>query len=102
MEGNMDDILEEASSLIECKECPWYKSCVMPMRFTAEDLKREMQRAMPGQVGEQDLRQLLTNMASAAQDLMLEGCPIFIKRLKSNPKLTERIKKMMQTWGTEE
>ena len=32
----MSDILEEASSLIECKECPWYKACVMPMRFSAE------------------------------------------------------------------
>ncbi len=28
----MGDILEEASSLIECKECAWYKACVMPMR----------------------------------------------------------------------
>jgi len=32
----MTDILNEAYGLIQCKECPWYKSCVMPMRFTAE------------------------------------------------------------------
>jgi len=100
----MDDILDEAASVIECKECPWYKSCILPMRFTAEDLRREMSGMGlgQGQMGEQDIRQLLTNMASAAQNMMLEGCPILVRRLKSSPKLAERIKKMMQTWGTEE
>jgi hypothetical protein len=100
----MDDILEEASALVQCQECPWYKSCVMPLRFTAEDLKREMQWAMPGgdQAGAYGLRQLLASMASAAENLMLEGCPIFIKRLRASSKLAERLKKMMQSWGTEE
>jgi len=29
----MTDILNEAYGVVQCKECPWYKSCVMPMRF---------------------------------------------------------------------
>jgi uncharacterized protein YneF (UPF0154 family) len=29
-------------------------------------------------------------------------CPIFIDRLRSNPKLAQRIKEMMQNWGKEE
>lgn len=102
----MSDILEEASSLIECKECPWYKACVMPMRFSAEDLMREMQKLAPGasldQTSEQEFRNLLLGMASTLQNTLLEGCPIFVKRLKSSPKLAEQIKRMMQMWGTEE
>ena len=102
----MDDILEEASSLVECKECPWYRSCVMPMRIGSDDLMREMRQMAPGtnldQTKEQEFRNLMANMASVAQNVLLEGCPIFVRRLKSNPKLVERLKKMMQTWGTEE
>jgi hypothetical protein len=102
----MSDILEEASSLIECKECPWYKACVMPMRFSAEDLMREMQKLMPGvsldQTKEQEFRNLLLGMASTLQNTLLEGCPIFVKRLKSSPKLAELLKRMMHTWGAEE
>lgn len=101
----MGDILEEASSFIECRECPWYRACVMPMRIGSDDLMREM-RQMPGasvdQSKEQEFRNLMSNMASIAQNVLLEGCPIFVRRLKSNPKVVEQLKKMMQTWGTEE
>jgi hypothetical protein len=100
----MDDILDEASSVIECKECPWYKACVMPMRFGAEELMREM-RQVTGtsldQTKEQEFRNLLVNMASVAQNVLLEGCPIFIRRLRSSPKLAEQLKKLMQAWGEE-
>jgi hypothetical protein len=44
---------------------------------------------------------MVMNMAAMAQNMLLEGCPIFIKRLKSSPKLAEQLKKVMQTWGTE-
>ncbi len=102
----MGDILEEASSLVECKECPWYRSCVMPMRIGSDDLMREMRQMAPGtnvdQTKEQELRNLMANMASIAQNVLLEGCPIFVRRLKSNQKLVEQLKKMMQSWGDEE
>ena len=102
----MSDILEEASSLIECKECPWYKTCVVPMRFSAEDLMREMRRLAPGasldQTREQEFHNLLLSMASTLQNTLLEGCPIFVKRLKSSPKLAEQLKRMMHAWGAEE
>ena len=102
----MGDILEEASSLIECKECPWYRACVMPMRIGSDDLMREMRQMAPGanldQTKEQEFRNLMVNMASIAQNVLLEGCPIFVRRLKSNPKLVEQLKKMMQTWGADE
>ena len=48
------------------------------------------------------MQNLLSTMASAAQNSMVEGCPIFIERLRSNPKLAQRIKELMQTWGREE
>ena len=106
MEGEMSDILEEASFLIECKECPWYKACVMPMRFSAEDLMREMQKLAPGisfdQAREREFHNILLSMASTLQNTLLEGCPIFVRRLKSSPKLAEHIKRMMQSWGAEE
>ena len=102
----MDDVLEEASALVECKECPWYKACVMPMRFTGEDIKRQIMAAMPeaqrggfAQAGDLRLSRLLAEMASAAQSMLLEGCPIFISRLRANPELANRIKGMMQNWG---
>lgn len=102
----MSDILEEASSLIECQQCPWYKACVMPMRFKTEDLMREMPQMTSGasldQMREQELRNLLQSMASTAQNILLEGCPIFVRRLKSSAKLAEQLKKLMHTWGREE
>ena len=76
------------------------------MRFSSEDLMREMRQmapgTSPGQPGEQDFRNMMMNMAATAQNVLLEGCPVFVRRLKSNPKLAEQIKRMMQNWGAEE
>ena len=102
----MSDVLDEAYGIVQCKECPWYKSCVMPMRFTAEDIRQQMESSAPGLniPGQADLgmQNLLSSMATAAQNSLLEGCPIFINRIRINPKLAQRIKEMMQNWGKEE
>jgi hypothetical protein len=45
---------------------------------------------------------LLSSMATAAQNSLLEGCPIFIERLRHSPKLAQRIKEIMQNWAKEE
>jgi len=102
----MGDVLDEAYGIVQCKECPWYKSCAMPMRFTAEDIRRQMESSasglnVPGQA-DLGMQNLLSSMASAAQSSLLEGCPIFINRLRTSPKLAQRIKEMMQNWGKEE
>ena len=100
----MDDILDEAQAVVQCKTCPWYKNCVMPMRVTEADLKRQMDATLPGasmQGTSYDMSQFLSGMAAAAQNSLLEGCPIFIDRLRSDPKLAERVKKMMQEYSTE-
>ena len=101
----MDDILDEAYAIAQCKECPWYKSCVMPLRFTADDIRRQLETSAPGMnitpPADLNLQNLLASMATAAQNSLLEGCPIFIERLRSNPKLAQRFKEMMQHWGTE-
>ena len=100
----MDDVLNEAYGIVQCKECPWYKSCVMPMRFTAEDIRRQLESA-PGmnisQSADLGMQSLLSNMATAAQNSLLEACPVFIERLRSNPKLAQRLKEIMQNWGRE-
>ena len=102
----MGDILNEAYGIVQCKECPWYKSCVMPMRFTAEDIRRQMEASAPGMSISQQaglgMQNLLSSMATAAQNSLLEGCPIFIERLRSNPELAQRLKEIMQNWGNEE
>ncbi|MFC1987715.1 hypothetical protein ACFLVH_04150 [Chloroflexota bacterium] len=102
----MSDILDEAHRIVQCKECPWYKSCVMPMRFTAEDIRRQLESSAPGMdtlpPGDLGLQNLLSSMAIAAQNSLLEGCPIFIDRLRDNSGLAQRIKEMMQNWGKEE
>jgi len=102
----MSDVLNEAHGIIQCKECPWYKSCVIPMKFTAEDIRRQLEQSAPGtgisQPADLGLQNLLSSMAIAAQNSLLEGCPIFIARLRANPKLAQYIKEMMQSWGKEE
>jgi len=102
----MSDILNEAYGVVQCKECPWYKSCAMPMKFTAEDLRRQMETSASGMGGmsptDQNMQNLLSNMATAAQNSMLEGCPVFIERLRTDPDLARRIKQMMQNWGKED
>ena len=102
----MGDVLNEAYGIVQCKECPWYKSCVVPMKFTAEDIRRQMEQATPGMIAPQQMdssmQNLLSSMATAAQNSLLEGCPIFIERLRSNPKLAQRIKELMQNWSSTE
>ena len=99
----MSDVLDEAYAVVQCKECPWYKSCVIPMRFTAEDIRRQMDSASSGmnplQQTDLGMQNLLSNMASAAQNSLLEGCPVFIGRLRASPELARRIKEIMQNWG---
>ena len=101
----MGDILNEAYGIVQCKECPWYKQCIVPMRFTAEDIRRQLE-STPGvnisQQADLGMQNLLSSMATAAQNSLLEGCPIFIDRLRADPKLAQRLKEMMQNWGKEE
>lgn len=102
----MGDVLDEAYAIAQCKDCPWYKSCVMPMRFTAEDIRRQLESSAPGmditQQADLGMQNLLSSMATAAQNSLLEGCPIFIERLRTNPDLAQRLKQIMQNWGKEE
>ena len=101
----MNDILNEANQIVQCKECPWYKSCVMPMRFTAEDIRRQLESSISGMDASAQvdltIQNLLSGMATAAQNSLLEGCPILIERLRTSPELAQRIKEMMQNWGKE-
>lgn len=102
----MSDILDEAYGIVQCKECPWYKSCVTPMRFTTEDIRRQIESSTPGAgvppQADMGMQNLLSNMASAAQNSLLEGCPILINRLRADPRLAQRLKEIMQNWGKEE
>lgn len=101
----MSDILNEAYGIAQCKGCPWYKSCAAPMRFTAEDIQRQLESSAPGVdsslQADLGMQNLLSSMATAAQNSLLEGCPIFIDRLRANPTLSQRIKEMMQNWSKE-
>jgi hypothetical protein len=102
----MGDIINEAYGIVQCKECPWYKACVIPMKFTAQDIRRQLEQAPPGmnvpQQIDSGMENLLSSMATAAQASLLEGCPIFIERLRTSPKLAQRLKEFMLTWGSEE
>ena len=97
----MGDILNEAYGVVQCKECPWYKSCVMPMRFTADDIRRQLPNSSLV-TDDATMSRYFAELASATQNFLLEGCPVFIQRLRDTPKLAERTKKMMQSWGMEE
>lgn len=101
----MGDILDEAYAIVQCKECPWYKSCVTPMKFTVEDIRRQL-AATPGldwqQQADLGWQNLLSSMATAAQNSLLEGCPIFINRLRASPQLAQRLKQFMLQWTQED
>lgn len=76
------------------------------MRFTVEDIRRQIESQAPG-TGQpapidMNMQNLLSSMASAAQNSLLEGCPIFIDRVRSSPELAQKLKKLMQDWGNEE
>ncbi len=101
----MSDALNEAHAILQCKECPWYKSCATPMRFTAEDIRRQMEQTPglgSGAQPDMNMQNFLSNMATAAQNSLLEGCPVFIERMRTSPKLAQRIKEIMQNWAKEE
>jgi hypothetical protein len=102
----MGDILNEVYGVVQCKECPWYKQCVTPMRFTAEDLRKQLQSTNlgmnPGAIPDAGLQNLLGGMATAAQNSLLEACPVFIERLRASPKLAQKLKQIMQNWSNED
>jgi hypothetical protein len=102
----MSDVLDEAYGIAQCKECPWYRSCVTPMKFTVEDIRRQLEASTPGMDSSQQIdigmQNLLYSMATTAQNTLLEGCPVFIARLRKGSELAQRIKEMMQNWGKEE
>lgn len=105
----MNDILDEAYGIAQCKECQWYKSCVIPMKFTAEDIRRQLESSALGGADasqqaylDMNMQNFLSSMATAAQNTLLEGCPVFITRLRNSPELAQRVKEMMQNWGKEE
>jgi len=101
----VSDVLDEAQALVQCKACPWYKSCVLPVRVTEDDLRKQLESSMPGATtpgaAQYGMQQLLSGLAAAAENSILEGCPVFISRLRSSPKLAEQIKKLMQAWSKE-
>ena len=99
----MSDIINEAYSILQCRECPWYKLCVSPMRFTAEDIRRQIAAQAPpgGQDADPNAQNLLVNMAAAAQSQLLEGCPVFIEKLRGSAELAKRIKDIVQQWQGE-
>lgn len=101
----MSDILDEVNGIVQCGECPWYKSCIMPMRFTTEDIRRQLQQSTKDMdslnAADTNMEYLMSSMATAAQNSLLEGCPVFIDRLRKNPELAQRIKDIMQNWGKE-
>lgn len=102
----MDDIINQAYEIVQCKECPWYKACVVPMKFTSEDIRRQIEQTGPGTGVQQpidpNMQNLLSSMAIAAQNSLLEGCPVFIQRLRSSPQLAQKLKQLMLDWGSEE
>jgi hypothetical protein len=102
----MADVLNEANNILQCKECPWYKSCMIPMRFTAEDIRKQLANTTGADVSAQQadmgMQNLISSMVSSAQNSLLESCPVLIERLRLSPKLAQRIKEIMQNWSETE
>lgn len=104
----MGDILDEASALVQCRECPWYRSCVTPLHVTPQELQSQLQvsgMVLPldtASLNQPAFSDLLARLVVAAQNRLLEGCPIFIQRLRASSRVAEQLKKIMQSWGMAE
>ena len=97
----MSDIIEEAGAVVQCRQCPWYKNCVMPMQIGSNELNQFRAMMQGGMLGDQsnpEMEKVLENVASMGQNMMVQCCPVFSDRLKSDPRLAERVKQFMQNW----
>lgn len=101
----MGDILDEATAILRCKECLWYKNCVTPLQVSPEDIAQFRLMLQQGNLPEQaknEMESILEHIASMSQNLILQSCPVFAQRLKESPELARQVKEMMQNWGKEE
>ena len=101
----MGDILDEATAIVRCRECPWYKNCVTPLQVSPEDIAQFRLMLQQGSLPEQaknEMEGILENMASMSQNMILQSCPVFAQRLKESPEMARQMKEMMQSWGKEE
>jgi len=101
----MGDILDEATAIVRCRECPWYKNCVTPLQVSPEDIAQFRLMLQQGNLPEQaknEMEGILENMASMSQNMILQSCPVFAQRLKESPEMARQMKEMMQSWGKEE
>ena len=100
----MGDILDEVTALVRCRECPWYKNCLTPIQVGADDMtqfRTVMQSTNLPERARGELDQLMENMASLSQEMILQSCPVFTQRLKEDAELAGRIKEIMRSWGTD-
>jgi hypothetical protein len=101
----MGDIIEEAGAVVQCRQCPWFKNCVMPMQIGSAELNQfrtMMQGSMLGDQSNPEMEKVIESVASMGQNMMVQSCPVFSERLKSDPRLAERIKLFMQKWGQDD
>jgi len=101
----MGDILDEATAIVRCRECPWYRNCVTPLQVSPEDIAQFRLMLQQGSLPEQaknEMESILENMASMSQNMILQSCPVFAQRLKESPEMARQMKEMMQDWGKEE
>ena len=101
----MGDILEEAGAVVQCRQCPWYKNCVMPMQIGPNEIgqfRAMMQGSALGDASSPEMEKVFDNVAAMGQNTMVQSCPVFAERLKTDPRLAEKIRLFMQSWGQEE
>ncbi len=101
----MGDILDEATAIVRCRECPWYRNCVTPLQVSPEDIAQFRLMLQQGSLPEQaknEMESILENMASMSQNMILQSCPVFAQRLKESPEMARQMKEIMQNWGKEE
>ncbi len=98
---NMDDILKQASAVVDCKDCPWYRNCVTPLQLSGEDVRQLRATMEKAGLAEADsnLESFLAGMASLSESFVLQSCPVFSERLKAHPAVAQQLKNMMRSWG---
>jgi len=82
--------------IMSCKSCPWHKFCIEPPSMTEEEIKEKLEEIK--EESKDPFASLMGAMMFGGKDQECSACPIFIQRLRTSPKLSEKIKEIMQNW----
>ena len=94
----MTDILQKAEAIANCKTCRWDQFCVKPPIMTRNEMENTFREMKKDARNSKDAAfvMLVGTMVLLGKDMECPTCPIFARRIRETPTLSQKIKKLMQ------